>query len=75
MRLPADAVVGQVDDGWGTALTTLMFERLTIGLGSEGMGYKRRTASRAAIARDPEAARATPRCASAWARSPSSCWR
>ena len=33
---PADAVVGAVDGGWGTALTTLMFERLTIGLGLRG---------------------------------------
>ena len=40
VRLAADAVVGPVDDGWGTALTMLMFERLTIGLGSEGMGYR-----------------------------------
>ena len=40
-KLDADAVVGQVNDGWGTALTTLMFERVTIGLGSEGMGYTR----------------------------------
>ena len=27
------------DNGWGTALTVLMFERLTIGAGSEGFGY------------------------------------
>jgi alkylation response protein AidB-like acyl-CoA dehydrogenase len=40
VRLGPDAVVGGVDDGWRTALTTLMFERLTIGLGSEGMGYR-----------------------------------
>ena len=39
VRSPADAVVGGVDNGWGTALTTLMFERLTIGLGCEGIGY------------------------------------
>jgi alkylation response protein AidB-like acyl-CoA dehydrogenase len=31
--------VGAVDGGWGVALTTLMFERLTIGAGSEGLGY------------------------------------
>ena len=37
--LDADAVVGPVDGGWGVGLTTLMFERLTIGLGSEGFGY------------------------------------
>jgi alkylation response protein AidB-like acyl-CoA dehydrogenase len=40
VRLDADAVVGGVGSGWGTALTTLMFERLTIGFGSEGMGYR-----------------------------------
>jgi alkylation response protein AidB-like acyl-CoA dehydrogenase len=40
VRLPADAVVGAVNGGWITALTTLMFERVTIGLGSEGLGYQ-----------------------------------
>jgi alkylation response protein AidB-like acyl-CoA dehydrogenase len=39
VAIGADAVVGGVGNGWGTALTTLMFERVTIGLGSEGMGY------------------------------------
>jgi alkylation response protein AidB-like acyl-CoA dehydrogenase len=39
VALDADAVVGGVGNGWGTALTTLMFERVTIGLGSEGLGY------------------------------------
>ena len=34
-----NAVVGPVGGGWGTALTTLMFERVTIGLGGEGLGY------------------------------------
>jgi alkylation response protein AidB-like acyl-CoA dehydrogenase len=33
------AVVGGVGNGWGTALTTLMYERVTIGLGGEGLGY------------------------------------
>jgi alkylation response protein AidB-like acyl-CoA dehydrogenase len=40
VKLPAENVVGGVGNGWATALTTLMFERLTIGLGSEGMGYR-----------------------------------
>jgi alkylation response protein AidB-like acyl-CoA dehydrogenase len=40
VRLGEDAVVGGVGNGWGTALTTLMFERLTIGFGSEGLGYR-----------------------------------
>jgi alkylation response protein AidB-like acyl-CoA dehydrogenase len=39
VALDADAVVGGVGNGWSTALTTLMFERVTIGLGSEGLGY------------------------------------
>ncbi len=39
VALDSDAVVGGVGNGWGTALTTLMFERVTIGLGSEGLGY------------------------------------
>jgi alkylation response protein AidB-like acyl-CoA dehydrogenase len=39
VELAPDAVVGGVGNGWGTALTTLMFERVTIGLGGEGLGY------------------------------------
>ena len=38
--VPAENVVGGVDNGWGTALTVLMYERLTIGLGSESFGYR-----------------------------------
>lgn len=56
VKLPADTVVGQVNDGWRTALTTLMFERLTIGLGSDGMGYKEDRFARA-IAPDEDARR------------------
>jgi alkylation response protein AidB-like acyl-CoA dehydrogenase len=33
-----DAVVGGIGNGWGAALTILMFERLTIGFGSENYG-------------------------------------
>jgi alkylation response protein AidB-like acyl-CoA dehydrogenase len=40
VRVPAENVVGGVDNGWGTALTVLMYERVTIGLGSESMGYR-----------------------------------
>jgi alkylation response protein AidB-like acyl-CoA dehydrogenase len=40
VRLAPDAACGPVNGGWGTALTTLMYERVTIGLGSEGMGYR-----------------------------------
>jgi alkylation response protein AidB-like acyl-CoA dehydrogenase len=38
VRLDSDAVVGGVGNGWGTALTVLMYERLTIGFGSENFG-------------------------------------
>ena len=54
VRLDTDAVVGGVGNGWGTALTTLMFERLTIGLGSESLGYKAERYA-AAIATDEHA--------------------
>jgi alkylation response protein AidB-like acyl-CoA dehydrogenase len=62
VRLGPDAVVGQVDDGWRTALTTLMFERLTIGLGTEGLGYKEERFARAMASdevarRDPDVRR------------------
>jgi alkylation response protein AidB-like acyl-CoA dehydrogenase len=42
--LDEDAVVGGVGNGWGTALTVLMFERLTIGFGSESFGSPARLA-------------------------------
>ncbi len=38
VTLDGDAVVGGVGNGWGTALTVLMYERLTIGFGSENFG-------------------------------------
>jgi alkylation response protein AidB-like acyl-CoA dehydrogenase len=56
VRLDENAVVGGVGNGWGTALTTLMFERVTIGLGSEGMGYSS-TRFAGAIAADEHARR------------------
>jgi alkylation response protein AidB-like acyl-CoA dehydrogenase len=60
--VPADAVVGAVGGGWGTALTTLMFERVTIGLGSQGLGYSGDRFARAVAAdeharRDPNVRR------------------
>jgi alkylation response protein AidB-like acyl-CoA dehydrogenase len=55
VRLDPGSEVGPVDGGWGVALTTLMFERLTIGGGSEGMGF-RSDRFAAAIASDPDAA-------------------
>jgi alkylation response protein AidB-like acyl-CoA dehydrogenase len=38
VKLGEDAVVGGVGNGWTTALTVLMYERLTIGFGSETFG-------------------------------------
>ncbi len=59
VALDEGAAVGGVGNGWGTALTTLMFERVTIGLGSEGMGYNSTRFASALAAdegarRDPE---------------------
>ncbi len=62
VALDDDAVVGGVGNGWGTALTTLMFERVTIGLGGEGLGYNSARFARAVASdeharRDPEVRR------------------
>jgi alkylation response protein AidB-like acyl-CoA dehydrogenase len=56
VALDAGAVVGGVGNGWGTALVTLMYERVTIGLGGEGMGYNP-TRFADAIASDEHASR------------------
>ncbi|HLI60391.1 MAG TPA: acyl-CoA dehydrogenase family protein [Solirubrobacteraceae bacterium] len=53
--LAPEAVVGGVGNGWATALTVLMFERLTIGFGSESYGSPDALAK--LIAADPAAAR------------------
>ncbi len=45
VTLDEDAVVGGVGNGWGTALTVLMFERVTIGFGSENFGSPTRLAA------------------------------
>ncbi len=55
VALDEQAVVGGVGNGWGTALTVLMFERLTIGFGSENFGSPTRLAE--TIAADPAARR------------------
>jgi alkylation response protein AidB-like acyl-CoA dehydrogenase len=55
VRLEPDMLVGPVDGGWGVGLTTLMFERVTIGGGAEGMGYRADRVAEA-IATDPSAA-------------------
>jgi alkylation response protein AidB-like acyl-CoA dehydrogenase len=56
VQLEPGSEVGAVNGGWGVALTTLMFERLTIGAGSEGMGYRADRFAKA-IASDPAAAK------------------
>jgi len=53
--IDADSVVGGEENGWGVGLTTLMFERLAIGLGSSSFGY-RGTRFAEAIAADTTAA-------------------
>jgi alkylation response protein AidB-like acyl-CoA dehydrogenase len=40
VRLEPGAECGPVGGGWGVALTTLMFERLTIGIGGDAFGYR-----------------------------------
>ncbi len=40
VELPPGSEVGPVDGGWGVAMTTLMFERVAIGLGGEGFGWR-----------------------------------
>ncbi len=55
VTLDPDSVVGGVGNGWGTALTTLMFERLTIGFGSESFGSPTRLAD--ILGADPAARR------------------
>jgi len=56
VALDPDAAVGPVGGGWGTAMTTLMFERVTIGLGAEGLGFSSDRFARA-VAADPVARR------------------
>ena len=56
VELPPDATVGPVDAGWTVALTTLMFERVTIGLGGEGFGWRADRFAKA-LMDDPEAIR------------------
>ncbi len=55
VRLDDTAVVGGAGNGWGTALTVLMYERLTIGFGSESFGSPARLAG--TLAADPAARR------------------
>ena len=68
------AKCGAVNGGWGIALTTLMFERLTIGAGSRGHGLPRRPLRQGDRER-PGRREATRRCARASASSRPSCSR
>ena len=54
VELPPGSEVGPVGNGWGVGLTTLMFERVAIGLGSESFGW-RADRFAAALAADPGA--------------------
>ncbi|HEY8218144.1 MAG TPA: acyl-CoA dehydrogenase family protein [Acidimicrobiia bacterium] len=40
VRIPADCVLGEVNGGWGVAQTTLMAERMLIGGGGMGLGWR-----------------------------------
>jgi alkylation response protein AidB-like acyl-CoA dehydrogenase len=53
VTLAEDAVVGGIGNGWSTALTVLMYERLTIGFGSESFGSPAQLAQ--TLAADPAA--------------------
>ena len=66
VKLDGDAVVGGVGNGWGTALTVLMYERLTIGFGSENFGSPARLAADAGGR--PAGARGSPTCGAGSAR-------
>ncbi|MGI8922168.1 MAG: acyl-CoA dehydrogenase family protein [Solirubrobacteraceae bacterium] len=56
VALEPGSEVGPVGGGWGVGMTTLMFERVTIGLGGEGFGW-RSDRFAAAIGGDEEARR------------------
>ena len=73
VALEAGSEVGPVNGGWGVGLTTLMFERVTIGLGGEGFGWRAdRFAERAARRRGVHARRRDAATASARSRPSSS---
>jgi alkylation response protein AidB-like acyl-CoA dehydrogenase len=52
VRLEPGSEVGPVDGGWAVALTTLMFERVAIGLGGEGFGWRADRFANALLADD-----------------------
>src|ERR687894_3000412 len=59
VQLEPGSEVGPVDGGWAVGMTTLMFERVAIGLGGEGFGWRADRFAHAlledeACTRDPE---------------------
>ena len=55
VHLEPGSEVGPVNGGWGVGMTTLMFERVAIGLGGEGFGW-RADRFAAALLADPASA-------------------
>ncbi len=56
VALEPGSEVGAVDNGWAVGLTTLLFERVAIGLGGEGFGWRADRFATALLA-DPAATR------------------
>jgi alkylation response protein AidB-like acyl-CoA dehydrogenase len=54
VRLEPGSEVGPVNGGWAVAMTTLMFERVAIGLGGEGFGWRADRFAQALL-EDPDA--------------------
>src|ERR671911_1273648 len=52
VALEPGSEVGPVDGGWGVGMTTLMFERVAIGLGGEGFGWRADRFAHALLADD-----------------------
>src|SRR5215207_9515039 len=55
VHLEPGSEVGPVNGGWGVGMTTLMFERVAIGLGGEGFGWRADRFAEALLA-DPASA-------------------
>jgi alkylation response protein AidB-like acyl-CoA dehydrogenase len=53
VALDAGSEVGPVNGGWGVGMTTLMFERVAIGLGGEGFGWRADRFAEALLADEP----------------------
>ena len=75
VKLDADAVVGQVNGGWGTALTDADVRARDDRPGLGGHGLPRATASPRAIAADPDGARGPRRAQAPGRDQRPTCWR